>query len=288
MKFGAVSDISTVDFSLPHDHSETTELLSKFAQRTSPLSYQVGFAKWDPKYLQGLYPKGVGTKQLEYYSNHINCIEMNAFLLPHIPLPKMFKNGINRSAEDFTFCPKLPQVITQYRRLKKLRRTNNQISYFHQPFWFKTRPVFYPDAPKVSTQPNLMTWHHLYHAWPKDVSLALELRHTDWYNDPSISKELYSLLETNNITNIITDTAGRRDLMHMRLTNDTAFIRFTGINDPTDYQRLDDWITRIQWVKMGCAVSFSFINMMVIKILSTHFVKGLMPLELKYLYIRLC
>ena len=277
MKFGAVSDISSVDFSLPHDHSETTELLSKFAQRTSPLSYQVGFAKWDPKYLQGLYPKGVGTKQLEYYSNHINCIEMNAFYYRIFP-PENVQKWYNRSAEDFTFCPKLPQVITQYRRLKNCEEQTTKFLTSINHFGSKLGPCFI----QMHQSFNPTKFDDLasfIHAWPKDVSLALELRHTDWYNDPSISKELYSLLETNNITNIITDTAGRRDLMHMRLTNDTAFIRFTGINDPTDYQRLDDWITRIaKWENEGLRRLYFFIHQhdghKSMK-LYNHFIKGI-------------
>jgi len=49
------------------------------------------------------------------------------------------------------------------------------------------------------------------------------------------------------------DIAGRCDMMHMRLTTSTAFIRFVGCNvDKIDYQRLDDWVARIvQWKKAG-------------------------------------
>ena len=41
-----------------------------------------------------------------------------------------------------------------------------------------------------------------------------------------------------NISNVIVDTAGRRDLMHMRLTNPTAFVRYVGANHESDYTRL--------------------------------------------------
>jgi uncharacterized protein YecE (DUF72 family) len=68
--------------------------------------------------------------------------------------------------------------------------------------------------------------------WTHDVPLAIELRQTDWYNDVAVSNKLYDLLETYGITNILVDTAGRRDLMHMRLTTSTAFIRWVGANEP--------------------------------------------------------
>src|SRR3982751_6340147 len=64
------------------------------------------------------------------------------------------------------------------------------------------------------------------------MPLAIEFRKTEWYNDPTISSVLYDLLEKNNITNVLVDTAGRRDLMHMRLTTPTAFVRWVGANEP--------------------------------------------------------
>ena len=52
---------------------------------------------------------------------------------------------------------------------------------------------------------------------------------------------------------VITDTAGRRDCVHQRLTTPFAFIRFVGNNlHPTDYSRMDDWVERIQeWFDQG-------------------------------------
>jgi len=74
-------------------------------------------------------------------------------------------------------------------------------------------------------------------AWPKNIPLAVELRHTEWFNT-AIASELYQLFTENNITNIITDTAGRRDLLHMALTTPKTFIRFVGANHTSDYSRL--------------------------------------------------
>jgi uncharacterized protein YecE (DUF72 family) len=31
--------------------------------------------------------------------------------------------------------------------------------------------------------------------WPKEIPLAIEFRHTDWYNDEKVANELYDLLE---------------------------------------------------------------------------------------------
>ena len=242
---------------------KTTSIQLTYLKKLSPsdgkLKCHVGFAKWDPKYLQGLYPKGIGTKTLEFYSAHINCIEMNAFYYRIFP-SEFVDKWYDRSTPQFTFCPKLPQVITQFRRLKdcteQTTRFLSSVSHFKSKLgacFIQMHPSFKPD--KFDDLAAFIE------AWPKDVSLALELRQTDWYNEPNISRRLYTLLETNNISNIITDTAGRRDLMHMRLTNDTAFVRFTGCNHDSDYTRLDDWVTRIQeWHKLGLQRLYFFIH----------------------------
>ena len=36
-----------------------------------------------------------------------------------------------------------------------------------------------------------------------DPQLAIEFRHTDWYNDAAVSSKLYDLLETHGVTNVL-------------------------------------------------------------------------------------
>src|SRR5690606_21668607 len=88
--------------------------------------------------------------------------------------------------------------------------------------------------------------------FPKEIPLAVEVRNAAWYADKSINEAYNSLLEKLNKTNIIVDTAGRRDMLHMRLTTPEAFIRYVGANHSTDITRLDDWIARIRkWRRYG-------------------------------------
>ena len=61
---------------------------------------------------------------------------------------------------------------------------------------------------------------------------------------------------------VITDVSERRDVLHQRFTNKTAFIRFTA-NDlhPSDYARLYDWTTRIaHWVEHGLEKLYFFVH----------------------------
>ena len=63
------------------------------------------------------------------------------------------------------------------------------------------------------------------------------------------------------MTNILVDTAGRRDMMHMALTSTKAFIRYVGANHSSDYTRLDDWVDRIKlWKQQGLEQLYFFVH----------------------------
>jgi len=95
-----------------------------------------------------------------------------------------------------------------------------------------------------------------------------------------VSKKLYALLEKNKIANVLVDTAGRRDLMHMRLTTPTAFVRWVGANVPdSDRERLDEWVDRIAaWKKAGLQNLYFFVHQNIEKespLLSAYFIEKL-------------
>jgi uncharacterized protein YecE (DUF72 family) len=117
--------------------------------------------------------------------------------------------------------------------------------------------------------------------WPEDLPIALEFRHTDWFNNPDVAERLYLLLEEHNMANVLVDTAGRRDIMHMRLTNGEAFIRYVGANHPSDYARLDAWVERLKyWVSLGLRKIHFFIHQNVeveSTLLSAYFIEKLNP-----------
>ena len=114
--------------------------------------------------------------------------------------------------------------------------------------------------------------------WPKEVPLAVELRNEEWFSDEEFFNTTMDLFEKHSITNIIVDTAGRRDLLHMRLTTTTAFIRYVGANGDSDYTRLDDWIKRIKfWEKEGLKNLYFFVHQNVEKaspLLSAYFIEA--------------
>ena len=75
------------------------------------------------------------------------------------------------------------------------------------------------------------------------------------------------------------DTAGRRDMLHMRMTTPKVFIRYVGANAESDYQRLDDWLERLtEWKEQGMQELDFFVHQNVEKaspLLSAYFIEKL-------------
>jgi uncharacterized protein YecE (DUF72 family) len=257
MKFGKVDNPAKIDFTLPPDHPDTEVMLQSQPQNNKP-DFFVGCAKWNKTDLKGFYPKGT-KDELAYYSTQFNSIELNATFYRIFP-PEQVAKWYDKTPDSFKFFPKLPQIISQFRRLKNiddmLEDYLASISEFKEKFGMAFLQMPQNFAPK-----SFDDLDNFLEQWPNEVPVALELRHTDWYNTPEVAEKLYYSMETNNITHVITDTAGRRDLMPMRLTTPYAFIRFTGANHKSDYTRLDDWIERIKiWVDQGIKGVYFFVH----------------------------
>jgi uncharacterized protein YecE (DUF72 family) len=223
----------------------------------------IGFPKWAKADLKDFYPKGT-KDELAYYSTQFNAIELNAFYYRIFP-EKVVQGWYDRSAPDFTFFPKVPQLISQFRRLKNCNVELDD--YFRSISNFKEKlgTVFLQMNENYGPD-NFEDLTHFIEQWPTDVPLSVELRHTDWYTDASIAKELNDMLAQNKVCHTITDTAGRRDIIHMRLTNNQCFIRFTGANHPSDVDRLDEWFERLtEWKEQGIEQINIFIHQTVEK-----------------------
>jgi uncharacterized protein YecE (DUF72 family) len=98
-------------------------------------------------------------------------------------------------------------------------------------------------------------------ALPEDFEVFFELRHKDWFT-PEWIVQLDELFSRRKVGFAITDTAGRRDCVHMHLTVPKAFIVFSATGDPElDKRRLDAWATRIlDWKNKGLQSAGFFIT----------------------------
>jgi len=249
MKFGKVDHPELIDFSFPKDHPNTAVVLSE-TQKNKGLNIYVGCAKWNRQDLKNFYPRGT-KDELAYYSTQFNSIELNATFYRLFP-KEQFSKWYEKTPSNFKFFPKLSQDISH------LRRLNEKVYPFVDAYLEaasnlkeKLGTIFL----QMHNNFGPKNWDRVVkfvEYWPKEFPLAIEFRHTDWFNDEAVAAELYHLLEANQMANVLVDTAGRRDLMHMRLTNNEAFIRYVGANHASDYPRLDDWVKKLKsWQSLG-------------------------------------
>ena len=261
MKFGKLDNIEGVDFSLPPDPPANEALLKKLPPSEQSFFFYIGCTGWSmPEWVGKVYPTGTKSRDfLLHYTRQFNTIELNTthYRIPH---PSMVEKWRTSSREDFRFCPKIPQVISHSR---DLGLGGSQIEYFCQNIrglgpklgscFLQLPPHFGPD--KVPLLEKFID------RFPADIPLSIEFRHESWFEARSPGPQrAMNKMEERGIGTVITDVAGRRDVLHMRLTNGWAMVRFVG-NDlhPTDFLRVDRWLERIEhWRSRGLAGIYFF------------------------------
>lgn len=275
MKFGGVSDPENVDFSLPIDHPGTKKILNK--KGGSGLSeIYVGCAKWNKQELKTFYPKGT-KDELAYYARQFNSIELNATFYNNYG-PDQIQKWNAKVPKGFKFFPKVSRYISHIKRLNNVGMSVDEfcknVSAFGPHLGMAFLQVHDNFSPK-----NKDRISEFMDVWSWDVPLAVELRNTDWYNHPETAEWVYDLLEKYEAANIVTDTAGRRDLLHMRLTSPIAFVRYVGANHESDYARLENWVDRIAlWQQQGLEKLYFFVHQNLEKespFLSAYFIEKL-------------
>lgn len=277
MDFGRLENIENVDFSFPPSHSGTVKILGGTKSKT--LNVYVGAPIWnDDGFLGKIYPAKARSKDfLKYYGLQFNGIELNA---THYRIPE--KNIIERWAEvvpnGFKFCPKIHQSVSHSNDI------SNCISHLHifydhiSCFGSKLGSCLLQLPPSFETK-HINQLIELLDNSPIS-NLAVELRHPSWFNDIQRLNHLCNYLYQNNLSINITDVAGRRDVLHQRLTNKTAFVRFVANNmHPSDFKRLDNWIERFQtWIQAGLEDLYFFIHTpdkSLVPELATYFINNL-------------
>ncbi len=276
MKFGRLDQSELIDYTLPADHPATGNILRQF-KGEKPLKVYVGCAKWNKQDLKNFYPRGT-KDELAYYSRQFNSIELNATFY-NMPKREQVVTWREKTPEEFRFFPKITQSISHLRRLNDVQLLVDEYCDSISNFEGKLGMVFLQLNDNFGYK-NYDRLAHFIGNFPKAIPLAVELRNTDWFNKSTIAAEVYRLFETHHTTNILVDTAGRRDLLHMRLTTPSVFIRYVGANDPvTDRERLDGWIDRLRvWIGQGLRDINFFVHQnieMESPLLSAYFIEKL-------------
>lgn len=263
MKFGKLQDISKVDFSLPPDPLRNKALFAGLPPSEKPEIY-IGCTGWSMKEWVGrVYPKGTKTKDyLQYYGKQFNTIELNTTHY-RIPTVEMVQKWYAETPADFRFCPKIPQTIS-HRTDMGLRDGTLQL-FCETVLGLKEKlGCCFMQMPPYFEFKDLPRLRSFLEQFPRVIPLAIEFRHESWFESEANFDAAAELLERYKKAIVITDVAGRRDVLHNRLTNHLAMVRYVGNAGktelhPTDLERLDAWVQKLkEWTEKGISEVYFF------------------------------
>lgn len=254
MDFGKLSEVDNVKWTLPAEDPLTAPFLRGLGERKEQRThFYVGAPIWQQKGWKGkIYPTGMPDDEaLFHYSRTFNCIELNPTHYA-IPSKTQVTNWVSQVPPEFRFLPKFPKEISHAKNglLDKASRMN----------WLKALggfgenlgPSFLQFGPAFSYDHKAELFHFL-EAWPSEFEISVEFRHPTWFSDGRVLPALTNYLQKKRVGLVITDVAGRRDVLHSSVSAPFSLLRFIG-NDfhPSDIERIKDWSKRINlWQSEG-------------------------------------
>lgn len=261
MKFGKVHRLDPIDFTMPAPPLFTEQVLDDLPDPTDAPEVYYGCTGWAMKEWVGkYYPLDAKTKQyLKYYAHQFTTIELNTTHY-RIPTPELVQDWYDKSSPPFKFSPKIPQSISHS---GDLGLAADQIEWFCQSIvglkeklgvsFMQLPPTFKPE--KLDALAKFLERFPL-----KQVPLAVEVRQEQWFEDEGAYQAYLELLHQYGVSTVITDVAGRRDVLHLGLTTPYVLIRFVGNGlHETDYARVDDWVTLLlDWLERGIKEVYFF------------------------------
>ena len=251
MDFGRI-DIRGVDFRLPEDAPITRRRVGQGAETRGRV--YLGCPVWGNKEWVGeVYPPKTPAKDfLRAYAQHFDTVETNSTFY-RLPDRVLMERWAEQVPPHFRFCVKTPQSISHAATDFASKRDEIQrFSASLEGLGEKLGLVFLQLPPQLHTgEKRLLA--DLLRAFPKDLPLALELRHPSWFQDRPQWTRLCDYLASEGRALVITDVAGRRDVLHMSVPASYALVRFAGhALDPSDFSRLDAWAERLAgWMQGG-------------------------------------
>jgi uncharacterized protein YecE (DUF72 family) len=262
MEFGKVRDADHINFLLPPDHPATDELWKELASRPAGgLRIHVGATRWRIKEWVGtVYPKKTKEKDfLSQYVRQFNTIELNAMWYNLQP-KEVIEKWAELADKEFRYCPKFSNTISHELQLNGAEKDTGLFIDHMRHFGQNLGASFLQLSDGFGPDRAVLLQNYLRRI-PRDFLTCVELRQESWFGRKD-HQSTWDLFRELGIGAVITDTSGRRDVIHMRLTAPVAFIRWvSNSGHRTDHPRIDAWAERIgEWVKKGLREVYFFVH----------------------------
>lgn len=259
MEFGKLADIKDVDWALPEDDARMEGFLTSSERR---LKIRLGAPAWGHKdWIGKVYPSHAKRENfLKFYSEFFGTIELNTSHY-RIPDGRTVEGWLRQVPHEFRFCPKIYQGISHAPRGLMDKALLGSWFKFLEGLGVHLGPSFLQLPPYFAYGSKLDLFTFL-KQWPDAFPLAIEFRHPTWFHQKCVLPALVDYLNKRQMGLVMTDVAGRRDVLHGSISANFALLRFVGNDlDPSDAQRAEGWAKRVsQWEAKGLRELYLFIH----------------------------
>lgn len=171
----------------------------------------LGCPIWSYKgWVGSFYPEG--TKQSDFlreYARRLNTVEGNTTFYA-VPSAETLQRWAEEMPESFRFCPKLPRTISHAGKLQDHLAEADQFVQVMVQLGPRLGPMFLQLPPRYSPA-RLDDLRTFLEAWPEHISLAVEVRHPEWFDAPH-REDLNALLSELEKARVVIDTRPIRSL----------------------------------------------------------------------------
>lgn len=209
----------------------------------------LGCSQWSYHFWRGnLYPPNLKAKDyLEYYSHRFNTVELNSTFYDLLD-EKNIRQWISKVNTPFRFCPKFPKEISHVKNLSHVEKLTEEFINSVKMFGDNLGACFL-QLPLSLGPSQIYLIDELLTFINDRIKVSVEIRIT-WLFRPEILNECLAVLKNYKAGTVIVDSVDTiKYLNNIKLTNDTAFIRFLAYNHETDFSRINDWIKLIKYWK---------------------------------------
>ncbi len=232
--------------------------------------FYIGSPMWGYKEWVGNFfpPHTPPSDFLRLYSQHLTTVEGNTTFYA-LPSTETVARWSQETPSYFRFCPKISRDISHSPALDTRKQAVEVFTRRMRGLGERLGPMFLQLPPAFS--PTQITQLHAFlDFWPRDLQLAVEVRHPQFFKEPH-SGELNMLLRGYNVARVIMDSqpirigsAKEKQVLQARerkpdlpievaTTADFAFVRYIGhprmeVNEPL----LAFWAQHMaRWLQQG-------------------------------------
>ena len=194
------------------------------------MTLYIGCPVWSFKgWVGNFYPDDTKPRDfLREYARRVTTIEGNTTFYA-VPAEKTIENWVADTPETFRFCPKVPKAISHEGTLLDNIPRAEQFIEVMRGLGTRLGPMFLQLPPRFPPQ-HIAELGAFLSVWPRDIRLAVEVRHMDWFDTP-YNDELNLLLADLKMARVTIDTRPIRDLAGDEILEDTSYGSLVGARE---------------------------------------------------------